>query len=157
LVLLTAPLGFGVSLFLRWEMQSVSELAAALGLLAGVFLSAFAIVFSLRVTIAARPSSNLKQLASRLMDEGALTLLSAGLLAGIDAIWLSIVAATTVAQQPVGIWQTAVTVGLSALVVLYFLLSVRRLHVLYTDTFPPYWRTKSAVEGTTRPRSQVGR
>lgn len=154
LVILTAPATGGLSYALGWRMQSVGELASGLGLMAGVFISAFAIVFSLRLTLANRPTSNMKQLASRLMDEGALTLLAAGLLAGIDAMWLSWVAATTVKDAGVSVIETAVTTGLSALVALYFLLSVRRLHILYTDTFPPYWRAREAVEKTS-PRSTI--
>ncbi|MFF2031085.1 hypothetical protein [Arthrobacter sp. NPDC058192] len=155
LVLLTGPVTAGVSYHLGWRMQSVGELASGLGLMAGVFISAFAIVFSLRLTLANRPTSNMKLLASKLMDEGALTLLAAGLLAGIDAMWLSGVAATTAKEDQVSVIATAVTVGLSSLVALYFLLSVRRLHVLYTDTFPPYWRARDAVENGAQSKSSA--
>jgi mannitol-specific phosphotransferase system IIBC component len=147
LVLVTGPAIGVASYLLGWQVQSVSELASGLGLMAGVFLSAFAIVFSLRLTLADRPSSNIKQLSSRLMDEGALTLLAAGLLAGVDAMWLSVATATTPKDSEVSVLATAITAGLSSLVALYFLLSVRRLHILYTDTFPPYWRAQKAVDG----------
>lgn len=156
LVILTGPTAAAISYYSGWRMQSVGELASGLGLMAGVFISAFAIVFSLRLTLANRPTSNMKQLASKLMDEGALTLLAAGLLAGIDAMWLSGVAATTAKDTQVSVVATAVTTGLSSLVALYFLLSVRRLHILYTDTFPPYWKARDVVEKTS-PASKASR
>ncbi|MFF2822629.1 hypothetical protein ACFVRV_06200 [Arthrobacter koreensis] len=147
LVILAGPIGIALSLWFDWRMQSISELSAALGLLAGVFLSAFAIVFSIRLTLSTSPSSSLKRIAAQRMDEGALTLLAAGLLAGADALWLSIVAATTIPGHPVGSLRTAVAVGLSCWVAIYFLLSVRRLHALYVTTFPPPWKARAAVEG----------
>lgn len=144
-VIAIGPAGVVTSLFLHWTMQSVDELSQALGLLAGVFISAFAIVFSLRLTIAGKPNSNLQRRAARLMDESALTLLAAGFLSGVDAIWLTIVSWTVAAGDAVGVVPTSITVGLSSLVAVYFLLAIRRLHVLYTDTFPPYWRLKQAA------------
>jgi hypothetical protein len=148
LVLVTGPIVAGFSYWRKWELHSISEIAAALGLLAGVFISAFAIVFSLRLTLAAKPTSNLKRRASRLMDESALTLLTAGLLAGVDAIWITIVSTTSSPSAPIGIWQSAITSGLSALVAVYFLLAIRRLHILYVDSFPPYWKVQKATEAT---------
>ncbi|TFD57998.1 hypothetical protein E3T43_07045 [Cryobacterium sp. Hh7] len=136
------PVSGAVSVRLGWQLNSVGELAAALGLLAGVFISAFAIVFSLRLTLATRPSSNLKQRASRLMDESALTLLTAGLVAGVDAIWVTIVSAANDPNTPVSVWPTAVTVAMSAIVAAYFFLAIRRLHILYVDTFPPFWKVE---------------
>lgn len=147
-VLLVAPAAGATSIVLGWELHSVSELAAALGLLAGVFISAFAIVFSLRLGLAARPTSNLKQRAARLIDESALTLLAAGLLAGVDAVWVTVVSAANMPGTPVSVWPSAITVGLSALVATYFCLAIRRLHVLYVDTFPPYWKAQDAAGGS---------
>lgn len=151
LVIILGPVAGGISALLGWRMNTASELVGALGLLAGVFLSAFAVIFSLRVTLQARPSSILKRTSARLMDESALTVLAAALLAGADAIWLGGISATVLADKQMTVLATAITVGLSALVVLYFLLSVRRLHVLYTDAFPPYWRARDIVEGNTVP------
>ncbi|TFC75809.1 hypothetical protein E3T23_14775 [Cryobacterium cheniae] len=142
-----APIAGAISLRLGWQLNSVSELSAALGLLAGVFISAFALVFSLRLNLARRPTSNLKQRASRLMDESALTLLTAGLVAGTDAIWVTVVSAANDTDTPVSVWPTAITVALSALVAAYFLLAVRRLHVLYVDTFPPFWKVQALAGG----------
>lgn len=147
-LVLTAPVAGAISIWQGWELTSVSELGSALGLLAGVFISAFAIVFSLRLTLSARPTSNLKLRAAKLMDESALTLLAAGLLAGVDAVWVTIVAAANDAGTTVSVWPSAITVALSALVVAYFLLAVRRLHVLYVDTFPPLWKTTAAAGGS---------
>lgn len=148
LVVLIAPIMAVISYKAGWTMQSVSEMVGALGLLAGVFISAFAIVFSLRLTLDRQPGTNLKRSAARLMDESALTLLSTGLLAGVDAMWLSIVSAMTIPSNAISSELTAISVGLSALVVLFFLLSIRRLHVLYTDSFPPFWRVSSVVHGS---------
>ena len=148
LVILVAPAAFTLSLVFHVQMQTVGDLVGALGLLAGVFISAFALVFSLRINLAAKPTKILERRTARLIDESALTLLSAGLLSGVDAIWLAGVSASIPAEKyVVSEIATAVTMGLSSLVVLYFLLSVRRLHKLYTDTFIPFWRVKSAIEG----------
>ncbi|POH67625.1 hypothetical protein C3B61_06945 [Cryobacterium zongtaii] len=81
------------------------------------------------------------------MDESALTLLTAGLVAGADAIWVTVVSAANAPDTPVSVWPTAITVGLSALVAAYFLLAVRRLHVLYVDTFPPFWKVQQLAGG----------
>lgn len=150
LVVLVAPVFFVVSLLLHWQMQSVGSLVEALGLLAGVFISAFAVVFGLRVSFAARPSRVLEQRSARLMDESALTLLAAGLLSGIDAIWLAGVSLTLPEGSTPSELETAITVAISSLVVVYFLLSVRRMHVLYTDTFLPFWRVRDAVHGAAK-------
>ena len=77
------------------------------------------------------------------MDESALTVLAAGLFSGADAIWLAILSATLREGETVPSWASAIVVGLSAQVVVYFLLSIRRLHKLYTDTFPPFWTQES--------------
>jgi len=151
LVILAGPVSGYLSFHFRWQMASASELVGALGLLAGVFLSAFAVIFTLRITLQARPTKILDRKSARLMDESALTVLAAALLAGIDAVWLGAVAATTISGDAVSVLATAITVGLSSIVAVYFLLSVRRLHILYTDTFPPYWRARQVVEG---PRMQ---
>lgn len=147
LVLFIAPIGVIASLYFHWQMESVGDLVGALGLLSGVFLSAFAVVFGLRINIAARPTKVMERKTARLMDESALTLLSAGLLAGVDAMWLAVVSVSIPEGWIVSEIATAITVGLSALVVVYFLLSVRRMHVLYTDTFLPFWKVKAVVEG----------
>lgn len=148
IVLLVAPATGLASYFLGWKLQSVGDLVGALGLLAGVFLSAFAIVFGLRSSLRRSPSNGVERKQARLMDESALTLLAAGLLAGIDAMWLAVVSASIPSEQgwTVSVLATAITVGLSSLVAVYFLLSVRRLHVLYTDTFVPSWRVQRAAE-----------
>ena len=155
-VILVAPAGFGLSLLLHLQMQQVGDLVGALGLLAGVFLSAFALVFGLRVNVAAKPSKTVDRRTARLMDESALTLLSAGLLSGVDAIWLAGVSASIPRADNwvVSELATAITVGLSSLVVVYFLMAVRRMHVLYTDTFVPAWKVKQVVDG---PRSEQGK
>jgi hypothetical protein len=151
IVLAVAPGMFGVSLSLGWQMQSVGELVGALGLLAGVFISAFALVFGLRINLAARPTKVLDRKSARLMDESALSLLAAGVVAGADSIWLAAISVMrpndTAVMAP---WATAVTVGLSSLVIVYFLLAVRRMHKLYTDTFVPFWRVQDAVTGRDR-------
>lgn len=139
---------FAVSCWAGWQMQTVGELVSALGLLAGVFLSAFAVVFGLRVNIAARPNKAIERRTARLMDESALTVLSAGLLAGIDSIWLGALSVSIPKDQPASVVATGVTVGISALVVVYFFLSVRRMHKLYTDTFPQVWTVRAVVDGT---------
>ena len=131
-----------VSAVLQWRMNSTGALVGALGLLAGVFISAFAVVFGLRAPYSDRPSTNLNRRAIRLLDESALTLLAAGAISGVDAVWLAVVDSITLSDKQVLVWQTSVTVYLSTLVSLYFLLAVRRLHVLYTDTFPPEWRLR---------------
>lgn len=149
LVVLLAPAAFTLSLVFHVQMQTVGDLVGALGLLAGVFISAFALVFSIRINLSAKPSKVLERKTARLIDESALTLLAAGLLSGIDAIWLAGVSASIPAEgYVVSEFATAVTVGLSSLVVLYFLLSIRRLHKLYTDTFVPFWRVQTVVEGS---------
>ncbi|WP_146243456.1 hypothetical protein [Curtobacterium sp. MCLR17_034] len=150
LVILIAPGAFVLSLLLDLHMQSVGDLVGALGLLAGVFISAFALVFSLRINLAARPTRVVERRTARLMDESALTLLAAGLLSGVDAIWLAGVSVSIPEEgYVVSAFATAVTVALSSLVVVYFLLSIRRLHKLYTDTFVPFWRVKTVVDGPT--------
>ncbi|WP_372697352.1 hypothetical protein [Arthrobacter sp. JSM 101049] len=140
-----APVLAWVSWAQGWQLQSVGELIGALGLLAGVFISAYAIVFGLRVTQGRRPTSNLKLKVAHSMDEAALTLLSTGLLAGIDAGFLAVVSAMTPEGSSVGVGMTAAASGLSSLVGLYFLMSVRRLHMLYVEAFPPYWRVRAMV------------
>jgi hypothetical protein len=144
IVLLVGPVTGLTSFFLGWTLQSVGDLVGALGLLAGVFLSAFAIVFGLRSSLRRSPSNLVERKSARLMDESALTLLAAGLLAGVDAMWLGVVSASIPAAEgwTVSVVATAITVGISSLVAVYFLLSVRRLHVLYTDTFVPSWRVQ---------------
>ena len=144
LIWATAPvLGF-VSYLLGWRMNSIGVLAGALGLLAGVFVSAFAIAFSLRLQFEERLRSVTGRRTAELIDEAALTLLAVGLLSGLDTIWLSVLAAITpVTQAQFGHLETAITVALTGLVTLYFLMGIRRLHVLYTDTFPPPWKRKS--------------
>ena len=148
IVLATAPVMFGVSMLFGWQAQSVGELVGALGLLAGVFISAFALVFGLRINLAARPTKVLDRKSARLMDESALSLLAAGVVAGADSIWLAAISVMRPDDQAVmATWATGVTVGLSSLVVVYFLLAVRRMHKLYTDTFVPFWRVADAVTG----------
>jgi hypothetical protein len=127
---------------MHWSMNSVGVLAAALGLLAGVFISAFAMVFGIRGPFTDRPASNLNRRAVRLIDESALTLLTAALFSGIDAIWLAIIDAMTAQGHQIGVWQTSLSIALSTVVGMYFLLAVRRLHVLYVDTFAPVWQLK---------------
>jgi hypothetical protein len=146
-IVVIGPLAAGVSVASRLQLQSVSALVGALGLLAGVFLSAFAIVFSMRLTLASRPTSNLKQRSARLMDESALTLLAAALVAGVDAAWIAVLSSFMPTGDAVGIIQTAITIGLSSIVAAYFLMAVRRLYVLYTDTFPPSWRAQKVAGG----------
>ncbi|AQX81429.1 hypothetical protein BWO91_17000 [Plantibacter flavus] len=145
--MLVGPITFGISLHFHWRMESVGSLVGALGLIAGVFVSAFAVVFGLRVNIAARPTKVLERKSARLMDESALTLLAAGLLSGVDAMWLSVVSVSVPIDMVVSEIATAITVGLSSLVVVYFLLSIRRMHMLYTDTFLPFWKVQAAVHG----------
>lgn len=144
-VIICAPVLGWLSWTQRWQLQSVSEFVGALGLLAGVFISAYAIVFGLRLSQGRVPASNLKLKVAHSMDDAALTLLSAGLLAGIDAAFLAVVSAISPKDSPVGCELTAVAVGLSGLVGLYFLMSVRRLHMLYVEAFPPYWRVNAIV------------
>ncbi|WP_125098678.1 hypothetical protein [Leucobacter chromiireducens] len=154
IVVIIAPAAFLISYLLGWTMQTVGELVGALGLMAGTFIAAFALVFSLRINLSAKPNKVLERKSARLMDESALTLLAAGLLAGMDAIWLAGVSAVLPAEGfVVSRFATAVTVALSALVVLYFLLSVRRLHKLYTDTFIPFWRVRNVVDAPGQPAS----
>jgi hypothetical protein len=147
LIILSAPTGALFSWWQKWEMNSVGELVGALGLLAGVFISAFAIVFGVRLEMGRRPASNLKQKQAFLMDEAALTLLSAGLLAGLNAIVCSVVSAVTPQGSVVGRLPTAIVVAISVLVVLYFLMSIRRLHILYIESFPPPWKIRGLVMG----------
>lgn len=144
IVLLVAPATGILSFTQGWKLQSVGDLVGALGLLAGVFLSAFAIVFGLRSSLRRSPSNLVERKSARLMDESALTLLAAGLLAGVDAMWLAVVSASVPDAEgwTVSVLATAITVGISSLVAVYFLLSVRRLHMLYTDTFVPSWRVE---------------
>ncbi|WP_427118320.1 hypothetical protein [Pseudarthrobacter scleromae] len=146
-IILIGPIMFGVSYWAGWQMQTVGELVSALGLLAGVFLSAFAVVFGLRVNLAARPTKAIERRTARLMDESALTVLSAGLLSGVDSIWLGALSVSIPKDQPASVFATGVTVGISSLVVVYFFLSVRRMHKLYTDTFPQVWTVRAVVEG----------
>ncbi|MGO2750562.1 MAG: hypothetical protein ACTIA6_10970 [Pseudoclavibacter sp.] len=155
MVWLTPLLVAGVVFVFSLQMRAVSDMVAALGVLAGVFLSAFAVVFSLRVTLDARPKRVLDQASSRLMDESALTMLTAGLFAGVDAIWLAVVSSFADPTQPIATWATAVSAVLSSQVALYFLLSVRRLHKLYTDTFPPFWK-QAPEDGNSDEKSTVG-
>lgn len=147
IILASAPAAAYLSWWQGWEMSSVGELVGALGLLAGVFISAFAIVFGVRLEMGRRPSSGLKQKQAFLMDEAALTLLSAGLLAGLNAIVCSVVSTITPQGSVVGKIPTAIVVAVSALVVLYFLMSVRRLHVLYVESFPPPWKVQGLMLG----------
>lgn len=146
-VVLVGPVAFSVSMVFHVQMQSVGDLTGALGLFAGIFLSAFAVVFGLRVNFASRPTKAIERKTARLMDESALTLLAAALVAGVDAIWLSSVSVSLGTGDHVSELATAITIGLSSLVVVYFLLSVRRMHKLYTDTFLPFWKVKAAVDG----------
>ena len=162
IVIVIAPASGLLSYSLGWKLQTVGELVGALGLLAGVFLSAFAIVFGLRTSLRRIPSSLVERKQARLMDESALTLLAAGLLAGIDAMWLAGVSASIPTEEgwTASVIATAITVGISSLVALYFLLSVRRLHVLYTDTFVPTWRVQrvtrdNAQEDSESPKDQA--
>lgn len=145
-VLLIAPVIFGTSLYFGWTMQSAGDLVGALGLLAGVFISAFAVVFGVRINLASRPSKAVERQTARLMDESALTLLAAGLLSGVDAMWLAVVSVSIPAGYIVSPLATAITAGISSLVLVYFLLSIRRLHKLYTDTFIPFWMVRDAVQ-----------
>lgn len=162
IVIVIAPASGLLSYLLGWKLQTAGELVGALGLLAGVFLSAFAIVFGLRTSLRRIPSSLVERKQARLMDESALTLLAAGLLAGIDAMWLAGVSASIPTEEgwTASVIATAITVGISSLVALYFLLSVRRLHVLYTDTFVPTWRVRrvtrdDAQEYSESPKDQA--
>lgn len=145
-VLACAPGLAYLSWFHAWRLQSVAEFVGALGLLAGVFVSAYAIVFGLRLNQKRVPTSNLQLKVAHSMDDAALTLLSAGLLAGVDAAFLAVVSAVTPKDSTVAVELTAAAVGLSGLVGLYFLMSIRRLHMLYVEAFPPYWRVKAMVE-----------
>lgn len=144
-VILCAPVLAWVSWHQAWQLQSVAEFVGALGLLAGVFISAYAIVFGLRLSQGRMPKSNLQLKVAHSMDDAALTLLSAGLLAGLDAAFLAVVSAVTAKDTPVGVELTAAVVGISGLVGLYFLMSIRRLHMLYVEAFPPYWRVNAIV------------
>lgn len=154
-VIAVGPLAFTVSMLANWQMQSVGELVGALGLLAGVFISAFALVFGLRINLAARPTKVLDRKSARLMDESALSLLAAGVVAGADSIWLAAISVMRPNDDAVmAAWATAVTVALSSWVVVYFLLAVRRMHVLYTDTFVPFWKVEDAVTGPKERRTK---
>jgi hypothetical protein len=138
------PVGLALASFrLGWRLANVGDLLAVLGLMAGVFITAFAVVLSIRILMPSR--SQLGAVSSRaaaLLDESAVTMLAASFAAGVNAVYLAVITSTTASSsvETVSPAKTSGAVFLGSYVVLYFLLAIRRLHLAYMDTFPPAWR-----------------
>lgn len=144
--LLPAGLGAASYFCLDWRMRNTGNLLAAVSLMAGVFLAAFAAILTIRTTLFNKPPVGaLTRRAMLLLDESALTLLAAALFAGLDAVYLAAVTGGYASDHRLRPDLTAVAVFLSSYVALYFLLAVRRLHAAYTDAFPPPWKLPPVV------------
>lgn len=144
--LIVLPPALGVlSYRLEWNIQVTGDVVAALGLLAGVFLSAFGIILTLRLSRENGSRGVVSRNMNASLDESAMALLSAALFAGLAAVFFTVVSAT--GAEDMNRVVSAVAVWLSAYVVMYFLLSIGRLYVAYVNAFPAPWSVKQATRG----------
>jgi hypothetical protein len=137
LVIAVSPVMGTTSFFLPYRVQSPANLITMLTLFAGLFVAAFALIISVREQFGTYKNSDgsITEKRIKLVDESALTVLATGLVSGIDAIFVALVSTTIPAETPFGQLTTAITMGLTSLSIIYFLLSIRRLHILYRDSF----------------------
>jgi len=137
-MVIAVPPVMGIASFLLpYRVQSPANLITMLTLFAGLFVAAFALIISVREQFGTYKNSegSITEKRIKLVDESALTVLATGLVSGIDAIFVALVSTTIPAESPFGQLTTAITVGLTSLSIIYFLLSIRRLHILYRDSF----------------------
>ena len=148
--LIVVPLGLAaLSYWRKWNVSMTGDVVGSLGLVAGVFLSAFGIILTLRM---ARQSGS-RGLVSRNMnaslDESAMALLSAALFAGVAAVFFTVVSATGATHM--NRYTSMVAIWISSYVVLYFILAIGRLYVAYVNAFPAPWSVKQATRGAVAP------
>jgi hypothetical protein len=104
--------------------------------LAGVLLSAFGSLATFRIRVAETPLLSESRRLRAYFRESAAQLLTASLVAGVDAVVLGI--GTTIRRNSddrLDRISSALVVGLSVLLLLLFLATLRRMYATYVETF----------------------